>query len=212
MQSLYLRLLADGPTATLRLAAKRLFGSDQRLVFVRHHDAPAERLTFPFEENGICVRDMEEADLRDLQVRKHQPRAARDITHTFVATKGTAIVGAAWYSDSIDERQPWYAAVRSQIEAPSRLTENYYVLRDVKGAAAVLTKAASQRLAEQGVRTIVGIIGADNKASILMSRLLGGKHAATIEISYRFGIASKRIVPITRDATVFAKQPHQTAQ
>ena len=205
LRSLYLRLRTDGLETTLRLIGKRLFGDDRRLVFVRHHDAPCSRPDLPIKISGITVRHLQPSDLQDLQVRKHQPKTGHDITHAFVATQDDRIVGAAWYSDTIDERYPWYRELRSRIVEPSRLTENYYVLPGVKGAAMQLTKVASEQLAWEGVRTIVGIIGADNKPSILMSRLLGGKHAATIDIRYRLGKGLVTVDAVTQDSAVFGK-------
>lgn len=206
LRSLLLSLQVDGPAATVRRIWARLFGREHRYVFVRRLKPPATPVEFPLETNGVVVRYMNESDLANMQVKRHQPRDLRHLAEAVVATRAGQIVGAAWYTDAVTLEQPWYAAVEPHVISPARLTENIFVVPGDKAAAWAIAKSATDRLATTGVRTIVGLIGSHNKPSILMSRLLGGKLVAEMSVRHRFGRSTTVVEPVTddRDAAITA--------
>jgi hypothetical protein len=199
LRSLLLSLRVDGLAATVRRIWTHLFGQEQRYVFVRHLKPPPAPVEFPVETNGVVVRYMEESDCTNLQVMRYQPRDLRHLAEAVVATRAGRIVGAAWYTDSVTEQQPWYQAVKPHLIPPARLTENIFVVPGDKAAAWAITKSASDRLATTGVRTIVGLIGSHNKPSILMSRLLGAKMVAQLSVQHRFGHSTTLVAAVTSD-------------
>lgn len=199
LRSLLLSLRADGLGPTLRRVRARLFGIDERYVFVRSLEPPGKALQLPVERKGIVVRVMEASDLADLRVKRHEPPEARGSCEAIVATREGRIVGAAWYADAVDAEQPWFEAVRQHVVAPARFTANIFVVAGEKGTAYALAKTGSDWLATKGVRTIVGMVGATNKPSILMTRLLGGKMVARVSIRSRFGLRRIRVEPLAKD-------------
>jgi hypothetical protein len=85
------------------------------------------------------------------------------------------------------------------VVAPARFTANIFIVPGEKGAAYALAKTGSDWLATKGIRTIVGMVGATNKPSILMTRLLGGKMVARVSIRSRFGVRTIRVEPLAKD-------------
>jgi hypothetical protein len=172
---------------------------DQRYVFVRTLKAPANPRHLPVEDKGIVVRVMEDSDRADLRLRRHEPPEARGPCEAIVATSQGRIVGAAWYADVVTAEQPWFAAVRPHVIAPARFTASIFVAPGEKAAAYTLAKTGSDWLATKGVRTIVGMVGAANKPSILMTRLLGGKMVARVSIRTSWGRRTTEVERLEKD-------------
>lgn len=203
MRSLLLSLRMDGPGPTLRRIGSRLFGREQRYVFVRYLTPPASPVTFPVATNGVVVRDMRDSDRTNIHIQRYRPRKLRHLREAVVATRAGQIVGAAWYT-SVTAEQPWYHAVEAHLILPALNTENIFVVPGDKAAAWALAKSVTDQLATTGVRTIVGVIGAHNKPSILMSRLLGAKMVAQMSIRRRLGYRTIVVqrVSTDRDAAI----------
>lgn len=190
----------------------RLFGTDERYVFVRSLDPPKKALQLPVEHKGVVVRVMQESDSSDLEVKRHEPPEARGPCEAIVATRDGRIVGAAWYADAVNADRPWFEAVRPHVVAPARFTANIFILAGEKGTAYALAKTGSDWLAAKGVRTIVGMVGATNKPSILMTRLLGGKMVARVSIRSRFGMRTTQVEPLAKDVdTAIGSRPRTGA-
>jgi len=196
-RSALLSLRTDGLHSTLALVWRRLYGDQEFSVFVRRLTPPATPVVLPVDANGVTLRQAQAADRRDLYVRRHEPAEARGAAvDVFVAVKQDRIVGAAWYVDAVTPAQPWYAAVAPQLTAPARFTANIYVRPDETGAAWALAKTASDVLAASGVRTIVGMVGAANKPSILLTRMLGGRIVARLHMRHRWGRRTITVEPV----------------
>lgn len=196
--SLLLSLRMDGLKATARRAWVLLFGQEEWYVFVRHLEPPSTPLEFPVETKGITVRAMTPRDLEavarlipfDLDrgsLRERRERMQSRLSEAMVATRGDHIVGAVCFIDAVTAEQPWYRAVEPYLIPPTRFTAQLFVVPGEKGTAWVLAKHANDRLAALGVRTVVGLIKTDNKPSILVSRLLGGKMVARKSDRFWFG-------------------------
>jgi len=199
LRSLLLSLRLDGPAATAKQAWTRLFGEQQSYVFVRHLTPPPLPVAFPVERNGLVVRQMQPSDLRDLRVRRYEPAVPHTLSDGVVAVRDGRVVGAAWYTDSVNAQQPWYDVVRPHVVSPARFTANLFVVPGDKGAAWALAKAASDCLAVAGIRTIVGVIGVQNAPSILMSRLLGSKMVGRMLVRHRFGHTAVSVEALSED-------------
>jgi hypothetical protein len=199
LQSFYLSLRMEGIGPTVCRYWARLFGRAQWYVFVRFLQPPSTRIELPVEDKGIVVRTMQEGDLADLRVRWHEPRKFRGRCDTIVATRQGRIVGAVWYADAVTTEQPWYGTVQPHLIPPARFTANIFIIPGDKGAAWTIAKTGSEWLATKGVRTIVGMIGAGNKPSILMTRLLGGKMVGRVSVCYCFGWPTTRVEPVSKD-------------
>lgn len=198
-RSLLLSLRLDGLLPTVALAWSRLFSEQEACVFVRQLEAPATPVRFPVEANGVVVRRMQASDLLDLRVRRHEPPIAHALADGVVAILDGRMVGAAWYTDSVGTQQPWYHAVEPHLRLPARLTANIFVVPGAKGAAWALAKTATDALATDGVRCIVGVIGAENAPSILMSRMLGSRLVARLTVRRRFGRVSTQVELVGAD-------------
>jgi len=198
-RSLLLTLRVDGPAAVVRRIRIRLFGLEQRYIFIRHLQAPPTPVEFPFEINGIVVRYMEESDLTNMLLRRSQPRDLPQPTEAVVATRAGQIVGAAWYTSSVTPEQPWYHAVEPHLILPARATASFFVVPGDKAAAWAIAKSATDRLATTGVRTIVGVVASHNKPSVLMSRLLGGRMVAQMSVRHRFGYSTTVVAVVSTD-------------
>ncbi len=199
LQRALLSLRVDGFGPSVRRAVSRCFGTEQACVFVRHLKPLPTAVTLPVETNGIVVRSMREDDLLDLRVKRYEPRDIARLSEAVVATRNGHIVGAAWYTDSVSAEQPWYRAVEPHLIRPARLTANIFVVPGDKGAAWAIAKSASERLATIGVRSIVGVVGAQNNRSILMSRLLGAKMVARMSVRHRFGRTTTVVEAVVDD-------------
>ena len=196
-RSFLLSLRTDGLRATLALAWRRLYGDQEFYLFVRPLTPPATPVALPTQANGVTLRRAQAADRSDLQVRRHEPPEAHGTAvDSFVAERQDRIVGAAWYVDAVTPAQPWYAAVVPHVTAPARFTANIYVRPGEKGAAWALAKTASDVLAAAGVRTIVGMVGAANKPSILLTRMLGGRIVARLHMRHRWGRRTITVEPV----------------
>ena len=199
VRQLVLSLRLDGPGATVRRVRTRMFGEEQAYVFVRHLKPPPTPLTFPADANGVMVREMEPADLSDQRIQRYEPATPHCLSDGVVAIRDGRIVGAAWYTDAVSATQSWFKAVEPHLIPPARLTANIFVVPGDKGAAWALAKTASECLATAGVRTIVGVIGAQNAPSILMSRMLGSKVVARLSLRHRFGRTTTTVQPVATD-------------
>ena len=200
-RSFLLSLRTDGLRPTLALAWRRLHGDQEFFVFVRRLTPPATPVVLPAETNGVTLRRAQAADRNDLQVQRHEPAdvngAAVDV---FVAVRQNRIVGAAWYVDAVTPAQPWHDAVAPHLTAPARFTANIYVRPGEKGAGWALAKTASDVLAAAGVRTIVGMVGATNTPSILLTRMLGGRIVARLRMRHRWGRRTISVEPMAAAA------------
>lgn len=203
VRSLLLRsvhgLRIDGLGPTIRRARTHLFGEQRSYVFVRHPNPPSVPVEFPVETNGIAVRQMTERDRADARIRRYEPRDIQGPCEAMLATRGSQIVGAAWYTDAVTAEQPWYQAVEPHLIPPARFAANIFVVPGDQAAAWALAKSATDRLATMGVRTIVGLVGTQNTRSVLMSRLLGAKMVARVCVSYWFGRRTTTIEPVSTD-------------
>jgi hypothetical protein len=201
------RVQEEGWAATLQRARNRLFGADERYVFVRHPKPPAQPLSLPTEQRGVVVRAATPADAADSHMRQHRPRDEQPVTDLFVATRDGQIVGAAWYTDVVTPSQPWYAAVAPHLELPAVFTANLFVVPGDKGASWALLKTANEALAQRGIRTIVGMISTHNSASILMARLLGARLCARVTIRYWCGLPRTSVAAVARDNDAALQRP-----
>jgi hypothetical protein len=199
LRSFFLSLRLDGVGPTLRRLRARLFGIDQRYVFVRSLKVPAKPVHLPVEDKSIAVRLMEPVDRTDLRLRQHEPPESRGPCDAIVATSQGRIVGAAWYADVVTAEQPWFEAVRPHVVEPSRFTASIFVVPGEKAAAYTIAKAGSDWLATKGVRSIVGMVGATNKPSILMTRLLGGKMVGRVTIRSSWGRRTTEVERLEKD-------------
>jgi hypothetical protein len=199
LRSLILSLRLDGLGATVKRIRAHLFAQELRYVFVRHLQPPATPVELPTETNGIVVRCMTESDLADIHIRRYQPRNLPHPYEAMVAARTGKVVGAAWYTNAVTADQPWYRAVEPHLIRPARLHENMFAVPGDKAAAWALAKTATDRLATTGIRTVVGVIGAHNKPSILMSRLLGARLAARVSVRRRFGHSTTVVEAVTSD-------------
>ena len=100
--------------------------------------------------------------------------------------------------------QPWHDAVAPHLTAPARFTANIYVRPGEKGAGWALAKTASDVLAAAGVRTIVGMVGATNTPSILLTRMLGGRIVARLRMRHRWGQRTISVEPMAAAAAAGA--------
>jgi hypothetical protein len=207
-----LSLRVDGSAAVARRMWVRLFGLEQRYIFIRHLRIPSTPVEFPMETNGVVVRDMTGGDLANVLLRRSQPRVLYHPTEAMVATRAGQIVGAAWYTSSVTPERPWYEVVEPHVIFPARATASFFVVPGEKAAAWAIAKGATDRLASSGVRTIVGVIAAQNKRSILMSRLLGGKMVAEMSEHHRFGYTRTVVEPVStdRDNAITTPSPRGT--
>ncbi len=198
LRALLFSLKMDGFAVTLRRLWAFQFGRQDWYVFVRYLEPPATPVEFPIEAKGMIIRRMTEGDVDEIAplipfdadrraLRDRRIRMRKLLPDAVVAVRGDRIVGAAWYTDTVTPEQPWYAAIERYVVPPARLTANIFALPGEKGAAWAVAKHASDRLASLGIRTIVGVIQCDNKPSILMSRMLGGKVVARQSIRQWFG-------------------------
>ena len=205
--SLLLSLRMDGLPATARRAWTLLFGKEEWYVFVRHLESPSPAPEFPVETNGITVRAMTPSDLDavaklipfDLDrgsLRERRERMRGRLSEAMVATRGEHIVGAVSFIDTVTAEQPWYRAVEPHLVPPTRFNAQIFVVPGEKGTAWVLAKHANDRLAALGVRTVVGLIQTDNKPSILVSRMLGGKMVARKSDRFWFGRRTTVVEPV----------------
>jgi hypothetical protein len=198
-------LLATVRTDGLRGAARRvwggLFGIRHAYISVRVLRVPAVPVVLPGELNGVVVRNMTAADLEDDAVARHRPKGPHAVGDGIVATRDGRIVGAAWYTDTVTPERPWYVAVAPHLVPPARFTANMFVLAGDKGASFALGRLASDALASAGVRSLVGVILADNAPSIFVSRLLGAKLVATLTERRWLGrVTSAAVEPLPADA------------
>lgn len=199
LRSFFLSLRLDGLGPTLRRLRARLFGLDRRYVFVRSLEVPPHPVHLPVEEKGIVVRLMEAGDRTDLRLQRHEPPEARRPCDAIVATSQGRIVGAAWYADVVTREQPWFEAVWPHVVEPARFTASIFIVPGEKAAAYTIAKTGSDWLATKGVRTIVGMVGASNKPSILMTRLLGGKMVARVTIRSSWGRRTTQVERLEKD-------------
>jgi L-amino acid N-acyltransferase YncA len=221
VRSFLLSLRMDGLLATIQRGWNRLFGKEEWYVFVRHLQPPPRPVEFPIESKGVTVREMLENDLDQLArllpfemdrrpLPERRARMQERLAGGVVATRRGRIVGAAWFADAVTPEQPWYQVVEHHIIPPARLTTQIFVVPSEKGTAWTLAKQANDRLAEQGVRTIVGLIATDNKPSMLVSRMLGGKMAARKTDRYWFGRRTTATEPVS-EAEVFSPKKAMTS-
>jgi hypothetical protein len=190
----------DGAGATVRRAWSRLFGEEQAYVFVRYLQPPPTPVTFPADANGVTLRKLEPGDLNDRRIRRYKPATPHSPSDAIVAIRDGQIVGAAWYTDTVTAAQPWYKAVAPHLIPPARFTANIFVVPGDKRASWALAKTASECLASAGVRTIVGVIGARNAPSILMSRMLGSRMVARMSLRHRLGRTTTTVQPVGSDS------------
>jgi len=201
------RVQEEGWGKTLRRAQNRLFGVDERYIFVRRPKPPAAPLTLPIEQQGVVVRAATPADADDMNMRQHRPRDQQPVVDVFVATRDGRIVGAAWYTDIVNAAQPWYAVVAPHVDAPAVFTANIFVVPGDKGASWALVKTANEALAQRGIRTIVGMISTHNAPSILMARLLGARLCALVTIRYWLGLSRITVAAVQKDTDAALKKP-----
>jgi hypothetical protein len=199
LQRSLLSLRVDGLVPTLRRAWTRLFGTEERYVFVQYFQPPATPAQFPVETNGLVVRQMTPSDLDDVRVKRHEPHDVDRLAHAIVATRQGQIVGAAWYTDSVSPKQPWYHAAEPHLIFPALFDANIFVVPDDKGAAWAISKYATDHVASSGVRSTVALVGVHNKRSILLLRLLGAKIVARMSVRHYFGYRTTVIEPVTAD-------------
>jgi L-amino acid N-acyltransferase YncA len=213
IRTFLLSLRMDGLSTTIRRTWARLFGQEEWYIFVRHIRPPAQPVAFPTETSGVTVRHMQaddldavarllpfEMDRRPLPERRARLRGR--LADGVVATRDGRVVGAAWFVDAVTPQQPWYQVVEPHLILPARLTLHIFVVPGEKGTAFLLARNANDRLATLGVKSIVGLIATDNKPSMLLSRLLGGKIVARKTDRYWFGRRTTVTVPV-RESEVF---------
>lgn len=207
--SFLLSVQMDGLRATVRRGWTRLFGHEEWYVFVRHLDPPLAPVQFPIEANGIAVRQMTESDLDEVArllpfdmdrrpLPERRERLRTRLADAVVATRQGRIVGAAVYTDAVTAEQPWYQAIERHLIPPARFTAQIFVVPGEKGTAWALAKHANDRLAAQGIRSIVGVIAAENTPSMFVSRLLGGKMVARKSDRYWFGHRYTATEPVSQ--------------
>jgi hypothetical protein len=198
VRSFLLSVRMDGFGATIRRGWARLFGEESWCVFVRHLQPPKTQVEFPFEKNGMTIRRMTESDVDavatampfDLDrqpLPERRVRLRQRLPGAVVATRDGRVVAAVFYTEAVNEQQPWYPAVAPHLVPPARFTANIFALPDARGAAWAVAKHGNDWLAACGVRTVVGLIRSDNAPSILVSRLLGSKIVARRSDRYLFG-------------------------
>jgi hypothetical protein len=187
LERVALSVQVDGLRSTLGRLWMHLVGTEDRCVFVQYFKPPAHPIELPVEVKGFVVRAMTEADRRDARVRRHEPAEVAQIAAGFVATRDERIVGAAWYTDSVNGEQPWYQVVQAHLAPPAWFDANIFVVAGEKGAAWAISKAAADSLGAAGIRSTVSVVGAHNKPSILLLRLLGAKMVARLSVQHRFG-------------------------
>ncbi|GIW39434.1 MAG: hypothetical protein KatS3mg076_0011 [Candidatus Binatia bacterium] len=198
---------SDGFRATARRLRERLFGEEEIFVLVRSLVPPVVPPPLPAVVNGVLVREMTAEDVdtvarilpfdlgrQPLRVRRR--RLEKAMPDAFVALRGERIVGACWYWNEVTPEKPWFPAVRDHLVPPSRLTGGIFALPGERAAAWALARRATDCLAARGVRTVVGCIGAKNRPSLLVSRLLGGKIVARQTIRYVLGRARIHVVRV----------------
>lgn len=191
----------DGLRPTLARAWIRLFGSEDRYVFVQQLKAPAVPVTLPVEMNGMVVRQMTARDRDNLRLRRQEPREVDDLALGFVVTRDDQIVGAEWYTDSVHPGEEWYPVVEPHLIPPAWFDANMFVVSGEKGAAWALFKTATGVVATSGIGCTVALVGARNKPSIFLLRLFGAKIVGRIKIRYRFGRRISVVEPVTEDKT-----------
>jgi hypothetical protein len=218
----YLNTLAfsyrtDGLHATVRRAWRRLFGKADSFVLIRYLQLPQRPLDLPAIVNGVLVRQMTEADVADvaalvpfhvsphaIEVRRMRLREC--LPEGFVALREGRIVGACWYADSATPDKPWYQVVRHKLIPPVRVTGGIFSLPGEKAAAWALSQQASAWLAVRGIHTIIGFVSVENRPSLVLSRMLGGRIAARQSVRYWLGIPIVHVEPVS-DTDVFGRLP-----
>lgn len=208
-----LSLQVDGLGPTIRRGWTRLFGTEDRYVFVQYLKPPAAPFELPIETNGVVVRQLSESDRADVRIKRHEPHDNDRLAEAVVATRHGQIVGAAWYTDSVNAGQPWYRAVEPHLILPALFDANIFVVPGDKAAAWAISKYATDRVASTGVRSTVALVGTHNKRSILLLRLLGAKIVARISVRHRFGSTTTVVEPVATDqhAAVSRKTPRTEA-
>lgn len=209
-QSFFLSVRANGIVKTLRLIWTRIFGSYELYVFVRPLK-PSGPLEMPLETNGISIRRMHERDADDVArllpfelnrfplVQRRQ-RILDRLGDGIVATRSGRIVGAAWFLEDVAPTKRWYEIVKQHVVLPARMTTNLFVVSGEKNAGFAISKCAGDWLAAAGVRTIVSQIRADNKPSIIVARLLGGRLVARQVEHFWFGRRRTEVVSVENEA------------
>lgn len=203
----------DGAAETLRRIGRRLFGREEWLVVVRRIAPPAVPTHLPVEIDGLTVRRVDESDLGALaeampfELLRRGPADRRACLRErlpcgLVALRDGRLAGAAWYLDRVEASQPWYEAVRAEVEPPARFTAAVFVVPGEKAAAWTLSRVAADWLGQDGVRTLVALVRADNRPSLLLARMLGGRVVARQSVRRRLGRTAIEVVPV-RDDRVF---------
>ena len=199
LDRLLLSVRVDGLRPTLGRAWIRLFGTEDRCVFVQYFKPPSAPVELPVEANGLVVRRMTESDRRDARVRRYEPDDVNHLAEGFVATRHSQIVGAAWYTDSVTTDQPWYRAVEPHLVFPAWLDANIFVVPGDKGAAWAISKTAADRLGAAGICSTVALVGAHNRRSILLLRFVGAKMVARLSVRHWFGHTTTVVQSVTDD-------------
>lgn len=195
----------EGVGATLRRLWTRVFGEDEWCIFVREVN-PTGSGEPCVEINGVVVRDMTEADLP--MVARHMPvelgfrscaerieALRRCLPDGVVGLRDEQLVGAAWFADAVGAEQEWWRAVSPHLDGPARLARGIFVIPGEKQATWAIVKQANGRLADRGVRSVVSVIRAANRPSILVNRMLGGHLRARKVDRYRWGACETRVEP-----------------
>lgn len=200
----------DGVVETLRRAGRRLFGREEWLVVVRRIEPPAAPVRLPVEVDGLTIRGIQESDIDalaeampfDLDRRglaERRMRLRERLPVGLVAVRGGRIAGAAWYLDRVEPDQPWYEAVRPSLELPARFTAAIFVVPGEKAAAWSLSRVATDWLGEGGVRSLVALVRVENRPSLLLARMLGGRVVARQTVRRNFGRTTIDVVPVPDD-------------
>ena len=200
-------LRSDGLRITLNRAWVRVFGVEEYYLFVRHLAAPAAAVELPLLVNGVTLREVQDGDLDEVArlfpfdllpygLRDRRRRLQHHLADGFVAVRDGRVVGAAWYLAQVTPDQSFYAVVQPHVLLPARVTRFLLVIPGEKAAAWVISKHATERLATQGVRTIVSRIPAYNKPSMLVARMLGAKMVGREVARYRFGCQQWSTEPV----------------
>jgi len=208
--TLLLSYRMDGLGPTARRIWERLFG-------IRYLESPREPVELPATVNGIIVRQMSEADIDavarsapfELGRQSLKARCARlreCLPEAFVALREGRIVGASWYADGAKPDKPWFEIVADKLVPPSRLTAGIFSVPGEKAAAWALSRYASAWLAARGIRTVIGFIRAENRPSLVLSRVLGGRIVACQSVRYCLGVPVVRVKPAA-DTDAFGGRP-----
>lgn len=209
-ESLIFSAWGAGWKPTLKLAWHRCFGKEEWFGFVRYLEPEPASPLLPRDVNGFTIRPMQResldaaaalapASIWRLPLHRRREQVVEWLGTTLVAERGGRLVGIISYRDCSNTAEPWREILRFWLREPVWMTKFFYVVPGERGAAWALASCGNDWCASQGVRCVVAFIRTDNRPSLLVTRLLGGKLVCRMVRRYRFGREEVEYYPVSEE-------------